>query len=79
MAANAETDSGSLDEVDPYVATPNSDIPIHQEDGSVASLEEIMTRNAETDSLLKYPQRTAEQFLSNMSNIFPFQHTLESC
>ena len=50
MAANAETDSGSLDEVDPYVATPNSDIPIHQEDGSVASLEEVMAADAETDS-----------------------------
>ena len=50
MAANAETDSGPLDEVEPYVATPNSDIPIHQEDGSVASLEEVMAANAETDS-----------------------------
>ena len=50
MAANAETDSGSLDEVDPYVATPNSDTPILQEDGSVVSLEEVMAANAETDS-----------------------------
>ena len=50
MAANAETEDASLDEVEPYTATPNSDIPILQEDGSVASLEEIMAANAESDS-----------------------------
>ena len=36
----------------PNTGMPNSDIPILQEDGSVASLEEIMTRNAEMDSSL---------------------------
>jgi len=35
--------------VEPYTATPNSDIPILQEDGSVASLEEVMAANAETE------------------------------
>ena len=49
MAANAETEDATLDEVEPYTATPNSDIPILQEDGSVASLEEVMAANAETE------------------------------
>lgn len=49
MAANAETDSGAMDAAEPYHATPNSEIPILQADGSVASLEEIMAANAETD------------------------------
>lgn len=49
MAENAESDSGSLDEVEPYTAAPNSDLPILQEDGEADSLESIMAANADID------------------------------
>ncbi len=38
----------NMDDVEPYQATPNSDIPILQEDGSVDSLENIMAANEDT-------------------------------
>lgn len=38
------------DETDVYQATPNSDIQIVQDDGSVDTLENIMAANADTDS-----------------------------
>ena len=50
MTANAESGSGSLDDVEPHPETPNSDIPTPQEDGSATSLDEIMTANAESGS-----------------------------
>ena len=49
MTDSVDTSAPVLDD-DFYHATPNSDIPILQEDGSVASLEEVMAANAETDS-----------------------------
>ena len=49
MTDSIDTSAPVLDD-DFYHATPNSDIPILQEDGSVASLEEVMAANAETDS-----------------------------
>lgn len=49
MTDSVDTSAPVLDD-DFYHATPNSDVPILQEDGSVASLEEIMAANAETDS-----------------------------
>lgn len=44
--------AGAMDgigDVEPYHATPNSDIPILQEDGSVDSLENIMAANEDTE------------------------------
>ena len=38
-------------DVEPYHATPNSDIPILQEDSSVDSLENIMAANADTETV----------------------------
>ena len=48
MTESVDTSAPVLDD-DFYHATPNSEIPILQEDGSVASLEEIMAANAETE------------------------------
>lgn len=45
--ASAMDDVG---DVEPYHATPNSDIPILQEDGSVDSLENIMAANEDTEA-----------------------------
>ena len=49
MTESADANVPALN-ADFYYATPNSDIPILQEDGSVAFLEEVMDMNAETDS-----------------------------
>ena len=48
MTESADTSLPALDD-DFYHATPNSEIPILQEDGSVASLEEVMAANAEME------------------------------
>ena len=48
MTESVDTSVPALDD-DFYHAAPNSDIPILQEDGSVASLEEVMTANAEIE------------------------------
>lgn len=48
MTESADTSLPALDD-DFYHAIPNSEIPILQEDGSVASLEEVMAANAETE------------------------------
>ena len=49
MTESVDTSVPVLDD-DFYHATPNSEIPVLQENGSVASLEEIMAENGESDS-----------------------------
>ena len=49
MTESVDTSVPALDD-DFYHATPNSEIPVLQEDGSVASLDELMTENREADS-----------------------------
>ena len=53
-----DVNTSSLDSVEPYEATPISEISIMQDDGSIDSLANIMAENADTDTDVTTDQAT---------------------